>query len=154
MKSMTGFGTSHGKKNNVEIEVNIKAVNGRFLETRFHMPKSYAPLEIPLKKKISEMINRGTVDVYINRNIHKNEKSIHISHQEVVAQKWLKAYRKMAKALQLEDDLSLVDVIRLSPDLLKIEASENIEVFEQTLVEQTLVKAVKACVKERAREGK
>ncbi|MCB0363698.1 MAG: YicC family protein, partial [Bdellovibrionales bacterium] len=37
MKSMTGFGTSAGAIPNLDIEISVKSINGRFLDVRFHL---------------------------------------------------------------------------------------------------------------------
>ena len=40
MKSMTGFGHAQEKSEKLEISVTIKAVNGRYLDVRPHIPAS------------------------------------------------------------------------------------------------------------------
>ena len=67
MKSMTGYGAHKSKNRQLEIEVHVKSVNGRFLEIRFHLPKEYSPFENDFRKVFGATWVRGTVDVYIHR---------------------------------------------------------------------------------------
>ena len=62
---MTGFGTAE-TKSPYKIQVSIKSVNGRYLETRFHSGREYADLEVQLKKKLAGQLGRGSIDVYIH----------------------------------------------------------------------------------------
>ncbi len=40
MKSMTGFGSSLINRDNIEIELEIKSINARFLDLRIFFPES------------------------------------------------------------------------------------------------------------------
>lgn len=56
MKSMTGFGQAKLATSVSQIEVSLRSVNGRFLETRFHLPREFVGFEADLKKIISKYL--------------------------------------------------------------------------------------------------
>ena len=72
VKSMTSFGRSsseEGKKRVFTVE--MKSVNSRYLDVNIRMPKSIISLEEEIRKMISNSLNRGKVDVFININNYK-----------------------------------------------------------------------------------
>lgn len=66
MQSMTGFGKSSGSLQNLELEVIVKSVNGRYLELRPHIPRKYMSLESEILKLCKAEFARGTVDITIH----------------------------------------------------------------------------------------
>ncbi len=64
MRSMTGYGHTNFSSKDLELDVQVKSVNGRFLDVRVHLPREYNSIEAEIKKLISGLVTRGTVDVY------------------------------------------------------------------------------------------
>ena len=79
---MTGFGMADKKMQGCELQVILKSVNGRFLETRFHLPKEFSIYEATLKKLLEGRVSRGTVDIYINRRGHIGGRKVEIRVRE------------------------------------------------------------------------
>ena len=63
---MTGFGRGQASEKGLQVGIEIKSVNHRFMDTRFKIPSELIEFELPLKKKLSEKFNRGTFDIFIN----------------------------------------------------------------------------------------
>jgi len=65
IRSMTGYGSAEavfaGKKVNVE----IKSLNHRNLESSIRLPVFLSPLEVNIKKRVGERISRGRVEINI-----------------------------------------------------------------------------------------
>lgn len=61
--SMTGFGQADVQGYHVE----IKSVNHRYKDIRVKMPRDLAALEMPVRDMVSEVVQRGKVDVSVNR---------------------------------------------------------------------------------------
>ena len=151
MKSMTGFGTATKTTPSVEIDISIKAVNSRFLETYFHGPKDYVVLETQLKKILSKEFSRGKVDIYIHRK--RSAERMNIKYNIAAGKKWLMAYKKMAHSLGLEPEISPLEVVQAVPEVLKLEHSEELNDREESLVLKAAAEAIRQCKKERRREG-
>jgi uncharacterized protein (TIGR00255 family) len=66
MLSMTGFGSSRRTLDEIEIAVDIKTVNNRYLDINARLPKEFAALEPLLRKEIQSRLRRGRVDLFLN----------------------------------------------------------------------------------------
>lgn len=149
---MTGFGRTMSRKpNQVELEVSIRAVNGRYLEIRLHLPREYAGMESDLKAVIGKRFSRGTLDVYVNRG--KSDTIAAIAVNTELAKKWLEGYQKLGKALKLKAEPSLELLTRV-PDVMKIEDRSEANDAEKKLLKKLVADAAEACDQERIREGK
>jgi uncharacterized protein (TIGR00255 family) len=152
MKSMTGFGNFRTQNNEVSIEVSIRAVNGRFLETRFHLPRGYFPFESELKKKFSNLVIRGTVDVYIARKVKDTSSSGKVVINTKLAQEYMKAFKKLSSELRLNENVRLEQISK-QPDVIQIEENESLSINELSLLKKTFEAALKKFDVERIREG-
>lgn len=139
------------KPNQVELEVSIRAVNGRYLEIRLHLPREYAGMESDLKAVIGKRFSRGTLDVYVNRG--KSDTIAAIAVNTELAKKWLEGYQKLGKALKLKAEPSLELLTRV-PDVMKIEDRSEANDAEKKLLKKLVADAAEACDQERIREGK
>jgi uncharacterized protein (TIGR00255 family) len=167
MKSMTGFGrsattnqlptqTSAAVRDStgVDLEVAVKAVNGRYLDVRFHLPREYAGLEAEFKAVLAPVFKRGTLDVYMNRaRSEAGGGRVRVNHE--LAKQWLEAYRELAGALHTQAQVPepSLDLLSRVPDVLVVEHSTSISENEANLAKDLLVAAAEACDRERQREG-
>lgn len=65
--SMTGFGQGRAQNESLELAVEIKTVNHRFLDISAKLPGAYASFEAELAKLVRSNLRRGRVDVYVSR---------------------------------------------------------------------------------------
>ena len=149
---MTGFGVARVQSEDLTIEVSLRAVNGRYLETRFHTPRLYYAFESDLKKKLAATILRGTVDIYISRKLKSTGSSAKVVGNTQLASEYLKVFKKMSSELRLKDPVRLEQVIRM-PDVIQIEEIETIHVNEAGLIKKVFEAALKKIEIERQREG-
>ena len=99
MRSMTGYGTAVAQSKDVTVEVSIRSVNGRYLEPRFHLPREFVALESDLKKILSQILLRGTVDVYVSRRVKNLAAKTKMVVNTEIAKSYMTAYRKLSKDL-------------------------------------------------------
>lgn len=149
MQSMTGFGTAKSKG----LQVSLRSVNGRFLETRFHIPREFSDLEATLKKRLGEKVSRGTLDIFVN--LQKGEASARTLKVDRALAKQLRNEAKgLAKELGLAGDgLSIKDILQMS-GVVSIEESPEVTGGQKKSLEQLFNLALKNLVSEREREGK
>ena len=148
---MTGYGratASIGAEG--QIEVAVRALNGRFFEPRIHAPREYASFESEVKKALSKRFARGTIDVYVNRTGTFGEVTAVVKVE--VARAWLKGAVELRAALGLKDEPTLDQVLRHAD---AVQASERGEVgeAEKTALLTAITQASDACLGEREREG-
>ena len=152
IKSMTGFGSAKGATSASYLEVNVRSVNGRFLETRVHLPRELGGVESDIKKVLSAHFQRGSVDVFVSRKSRGEKSNLKLFLHEEMATAWLSAadrlkqLGKFSDALDLKTLLQLPEVVGFEEEVLSIEKDAE-EV--RRLVQQ----ACEACTVERLREG-
>ena len=61
--SMTGFGASKGQNERLNVAVEVRAVNNRYLKVNSRFPDAYAALEGDIERVVRENVARGTVTV-------------------------------------------------------------------------------------------
>lgn len=148
---MTGFGVSRFQSNDLTVEISIRAVNGRYLETRFHSPRLYYTFESELKKKLAATILRGTVDIYISRKLKSATTSKVVSNSKL-ASEYLKAFKKLSTDLGFKDSVRLDHIVKM-PDVIHIEENETVHLNEAVLLKKVFDAALKKIEIERQREG-
>ena len=65
IKSMTGYGSAKGTVEGIEVSVELKSVNNKFLDTSIRLPRSFLFAEETIKQAVSSHISRGKVDVFV-----------------------------------------------------------------------------------------
>lgn len=151
MHSMTGYGSSQYKNRQVEIEVHVKSVNGRFLEIRFHLPKEYGPLENDLRKHFQSW-SRGTIDVYVHRRPAAEARLKTVKVRSESAHFWAKTLKKLSNELKLSSEVSLRDILQMP---FVMEHQDRVSLFpgEAKWLESQVKSAAAKCLKFRSREG-
>lgn len=149
---MTGFGNGSAKTKDVRIDVTIKAVNGRFLDTKIQLPREYSGMESELRKSVAQEFTRGSISVYVTRTWLKRSAKDFVVFDGDWAKEWLKSYRDLTRTVKLSGDLTIDKFVELSGALTVTEKTEP-TAQEKKLVLSALASALKSCTRERAREG-
>lgn len=150
---MTGYGLGKAQSSSSQVDVSLRAVNGRFLETRFHLPREFVGIESDLKKTLGKYFERGTLDVFVSRRVKPSAQASNLVVNKELAKKYFDAYKQIAKELKLDSRFHAETIARL-PDVIKMEDGMEISGAEKKALQQAFEKACKACDEERKREGK
>ena len=65
IKSMTGYGRGEIEGQGRNLKLEIKSVNHRYSDINMKLPRSYLFLEEYIKAKISEVVSRGKIDLFL-----------------------------------------------------------------------------------------
>ena len=152
ISSMTGFGSSTLENDKISLSVQIKSVNGRFLETRFRMPREYSALENEMKKTITAVIQRGTVEISINRVLKGDAAAVSVEPNIPLAKGWMKAAQALAKDLKLEMPKNVEPLMRVN-DIIQITERGELPSWEKENLIRSLQEALSLCLAEKKREG-
>ena len=152
MKSMTCYGHSSVKTSFGLIEVSIKSVNGRFLEMRSNLPPEYMKYENDIKKKVSKILRRGSVSIFINRKKDPLKGNAEVSVRRDLAKKWAKAFNDLSKELKIKSTVSM-DTISQIPSLFVVNDEVQVTSQEVKTLMSVLDNAIQGCAKEKLREG-
>lgn len=155
-RSMTGFGSVHATKSGLDIGVELKSVNHRFLDVNCKLPAQYSQWESDLVRVIKEKLKRGRVEVYVTR-VAEAGKSYEVQFNESLFQKYLEIAKK---ALQLggisakESAMSLIAGILERREVVAVVVPEIEVKTEQEMLTNAFRSAVEQLVAVREVEGK
>ena len=68
LKSMTGFGKSFAENERISVDIELKSVNSRFLDTFFRLPNFLSLKEFELKDVIKNKVKRGKINITLQVN--------------------------------------------------------------------------------------
>ena len=127
---MTGYGRGEYKEGGIELTVEIKTVNNRYLDVAVKSPRIFIAFEEVIRSTVREKLTRGHADVFITLS-DKREKQRTLYLDEGTA----KAYADAARRVQAlfpdaENDFSITSILRY-PDVIK--AEENSSADEECL---------------------
>ena len=150
---MTGFSRHENQNEDLTCKVEIRSVNNRFIDINTRLPKSLAPLELPLKKMVKSKCARGSFDISIA--IEKNgdsEANLEVAPNLPLATEYLNAFKNIQEGLGLKGEIDINTILSqrdvVKPELKKVEDSS------EEIVLQTVDKTLTDLVKMREEEGK
>lgn len=150
---MTGFGQARARTVTGEVETVVRAVNGRFLEIRFHLPREMMAIEGEIKKILESYFSRGTIDVYLNRKAKGAKAGVGLHLNEALVKEYVGALRQVNKLLKTKSQWSADGLLRM-PEVLAVQEAEfDVEVEKKGIL-AAVKSACEACQGERLREGK
>ncbi|MGI5935262.1 MAG: YicC/YloC family endoribonuclease [Oscillospiraceae bacterium] len=122
IKSMTGYGGAKGSVEGLELSIEVKSVNNRYLDTTVRVPRTFIFAEEAIKAAVQKHISRGKVDVYIAVDSSKTENVV-VSVNEPLLEGYITALRQITEKFGLQDDLTAVNAARFQ-DVLTVEKKE------------------------------
>lgn len=123
IKSMTGYGAAKGVSGKIEISIELKSVNNRYLDCTVKLPRVFLALEKPLKSVVQERISRGKVDVFVSIDM-SNSDDVEIKVHTKLAQGYISALKQMAEDYDLDGSIRAIDLTRF-PDIIQAEKIET-----------------------------
>ncbi len=71
MKSMTGYGKAKSQNHEIDLDFEIKSINGRYLDLRMYLPREIGFFEYNIRRRLSTSLSRGTVEVRVSFTDHR-----------------------------------------------------------------------------------
>lgn len=122
IKSMTGYGSAKGTVEGLEITVELKSVNNKFLDTSIRMPRSFLFAEEAVKSAVQSHISRGKVDVFVTVDSSKAYEMV-VKVNEPLLKGYIDAIAHIADEYGLPNDMTAAGVSRF-PDVLTVEKKD------------------------------
>ncbi len=124
MFSMTGYGKGEYRQNGVELTVEIKTVNNRFLDIAVKAPRLFTAYEETVRSLIRSGIARGHADVFVNLT-DKRERPKALYVDTALAAAYYDAAMRLKEILpSIPDDVTLTAVLRYG-DVLRQEEPQG-----------------------------
>ena len=132
IRSMTGFGRGEYENEGRKYIVEIKAVNHKYSDINIRLPRFFNNMEDSIRKRISNVISRGKIDVFVSfENYSSKGTNIRINRE--LAKEYINELKSLAEETNLEFNVNLIDISKL-PEILKIEENEDEEEIENELM--------------------
>ena len=135
IRSMTGYGKGSLNIEGREYQIEIKSVNHRYLDINIKMPRTLSYLEETVKKKISEKIKRGKIDVFITfENNSQEGRNIKINKE--LAKIYINQLKELAQEEKISSNIEVIDIAKF-PDILTIKTDEEDEKIKNEIIQAT-----------------
>ena len=151
-KSMTGYGRAEYSTEEIDVSVEIKSVNHRYLEFSPKVPRGCAFLEDKLKTLVSQKISRGKVDMFVSINSSALGDT-EIKVNKPYADAYINALKELSEEYGIKNDISVSTVARNS-DVFEISKSEIDEEKVWEAVKCAAGTAIDKFIEMRTAEGK
>lgn len=152
MFSMTGYGKGEYRENGVELTVEVKSVNNRYLDLAVKCPRAFLAQEELVRSIVRKSVSRGHVDVFVSyTDTREKEKTLFLDKN--LARSYIAAKEELKSLCpDLTDDAGIAYFLRL-PDVVRAKESGG---ADETLVDAlcaALESALKALADMRFAEG-
>jgi len=131
-KSMTGFGLGECFRFNRRFKVEMKSVNHRFSDFTIKLPRFLNPFEDKIRRRLSEFVVRGKVDVWISfESFTPKDMTVQVNH--VYADAYMDALNTLALKLnlgQVPPEMAL-EMLSKVPDIILFDRYESALESEQ-----------------------
>ncbi|MCK9526177.1 MAG: YicC family protein [Limnochordia bacterium] len=119
IRSMTGFGRGEAKDSRFSVQVEVKAVNHRYLDLFFRIPKQYSQLEETVRSIITRRASRGRLEVILSlEDFGVQERTVETN--TALLQGYLRALRTIQAELETDEPVKLSDLLSL-PGVLEVD---------------------------------
>lgn len=122
IKSMTGYGGAKGSVEGLEISVELKSVNNRYLDTSVRLPRSFLFAEDGIKAAVQRHISRGKVDVFVSVD-SSAAGDMTVKINEPLLKGYMEAINSIANDYGLSNDMTAMSICRF-PDVLSVEKKD------------------------------
>lgn len=122
IKSMTGYGSAKGAVEGLQITVELKSVNNRYLDASVRMPRSFLFAEDAVKSAVQRHISRGKVDVFVSVD-STDAGDMTVKVNEGLLRGYLEAFKHISEEYGLQNDATALSVGRF-PDVLTVEKKD------------------------------
>ena len=130
MFSMTGYGKGEYKAEGIDMTVEIKTVNNRYLDISVKSPKIFNAYEEVIRSAVRKKLTRGHADIYINL-VDKREKPKNLYVDMPAAKSWAEAAAALKREFSsLADDFTL-NALMKCPDVVR---QEEVQGADEALV--------------------
>lgn len=137
IRSMTGYGRGESAYEGVNITVELRSVNNRYLDCSVKMPRTYIFAEEALKERVQRKVGRGKVDVFVNI-VHTGGEALSVTVNEELAKGYIDALWRLYElggGQKVKMDYSATDLARFQDVLIVEKQEEDLETVKAQLLE-------------------
>ncbi|BBE30093.1 hypothetical protein OSSY52_02340 [Tepiditoga spiralis] len=122
MRSMTGYGRIEKIIGNYNYTVEIKSLNGKYLNLKTSLAGIFSPLELNVQNYLKKQFKRGNINVFVDIRFLNPSDFVEIDMG--LAKSYNEALNKVAEELNLPDKPNL-DILTKFRDVIKVKINEK-----------------------------
>ena len=151
IKSMTGFGQAQYDDGKLQIGVEVKSLNSKFLDLGLRLPKVFSEKEIDVRNLISEKLERGKISIGIEYQRYGQQEIKQTYNEELFLTYYAQLKRLADRAMAPYENL--FEAALNSPDVVQSKQDEFAE-EDWSAVKKLILQAIGSCDEFRKAEGK
>jgi uncharacterized protein (TIGR00255 family) len=151
IKSMTGYGKAIAETSQKKITIELKSLNSKQFDLNTKLPWLYKEKEPEIRNMISQMLDRGKIDLTVYFDILEDE-GIPVINKSIV-KNYYNQLKEIAGELNINIDNQMLPTIMRLPDALKTERPE-LPQAEWDLLRTQILESVSQLDQYRREEGK
>lgn len=132
IQSMTGFGKSEVIIDELQINVEVKSLNSKFLDLSLKLPSAFKNLDLSVRSFVKEYLKRGKIEVMIHYEKKEASKKIIINKDQLI--NYYNQLSEVSNELKLKIDSDLIGYALKLPEVIQhkkdtIEEDSNGEIL-------------------------
>lgn len=131
MKSMTGYAYQEFQNDEVQLLVEVKSYNNRYLDMTLNIPAFLNPLEPEIRSLIKGTVLRGHVDVTIRLRRLSIDSELYVDKDAVL--KYKQSFQEIAQIADIDETLRLSHFMHLD-DIIKPVKNQDIEKYAEIII--------------------
>ncbi|MGJ8730214.1 YicC/YloC family endoribonuclease [Listeria aquatica] len=151
VKSMTGFGRASKETEDFKVTIELKAVNHRYLETVFRLPRQFHYMEASLKKVVAQKVKRGRLECFFSFEGAKVAQQ-HLSVDWELLDHYVRFLRQAKERYTIQEEVNFKALLS-DPAFLTVNESSEADPELPALITSVLEKAVTRLDDMRSLEG-
>ncbi|MDC0065189.1 YicC family protein [Verrucomicrobia bacterium] len=152
MKSMTGYGRGECTAKGASITVELNSVNRKQAEVSLSVPSELESIEPDLRDLILASVSRGRVSGQVVLQYTGSSRASAVAVNETQAKAYRRELSKLAKSLEIPDNLSLDSLLRLPGVLESAQPTLDAKAFRAP-IKSAIGQALEGLLSMREKEG-
>ncbi len=155
VNSMTGFGEARERAKDVEVRVEMKSVNHRYLDLSCKLPSLYTPFEQEVERLVRARLERGRIEISVYRTT-SGDNSFELVFRQDVFRQYLKVFNEGSRIAGVKPGEVLplgVSQLLSRREIVEFVPAQASPLKEQPILLRAVKRALDNLVKMREREG-
>lgn len=149
---MTGFGQTTVAIGNLNVTIEVKSLNSKFLDINLRLPKKYTEKELEVRNLLSDKLERGKISFSIE--IQSNGKvDVSQRYNEELFEAYYAQLKKLADRVNASHD-TLFNLALNAPEVQSTNTKEELDPQEWEKMNAAILDALAKCDQFRLAEGK
>lgn len=149
---MTGFGQTQHDDGQLQINVEVKSLNSKFLDLGLRFPRILSEKELEIRNLINEKLERGKISVAIEYQRY-GQTEVKQTYNEALFVAYYSQLKRLADKVEAPDD-NLFATALSSPDVIQSKQNDENPEESWTTIKNFILQALARCDEFRRAEGK